>query len=121
MEKPRLLDQVRHKLRLKHYSLCTERTYVHWIKHFILFHNKRHPSEMGAPEVEAFLTYLAVKKRVSASTQNQALNSIVFLYKHKNIETTQLYLHCMNTPGKKVESPFDRLDSNQDNTITKSD
>jgi integron integrase len=78
---PKLLDQVRERLRFKHYSLRTEQTYLFWIRRFILFHNKRHPREMGATEVEAFLTYLAVKRDVSASTQNIALNAILFMYK----------------------------------------
>jgi integron integrase len=78
----KLLDQVRDVIRLKHYSLSTEKNYVSWIKQFILFHHKRHPKDMGANEVQAYLTYLAVNKHVAASTQNQALNSIVFLYKH---------------------------------------
>jgi len=69
-------------MRLKHYSLKTEKSYVHWGRQFILFHKKRHPQEMGAPEVQAFLNYLAVDQHVSASTQNQALNALVFLYKH---------------------------------------
>src|SRR5262249_29855997 len=77
---PLLLDQVRQVLRVKHYSPRTEHTYVKWIKRFILFHRKRHPKDMGAAEVERFLTELAVRGRVSASTQNQALNAIVFLY-----------------------------------------
>lgn len=77
----RLLDQVRERLRVKHYSLRTEQQYVQWIKRFILFHGKRHPREMGAPEVETFLTDLAVKGQVSASTQNQALCALLFLYK----------------------------------------
>ena len=77
----RLLDQVRDTLRFLHYSLRTEETYVQWIRKFILFHHKRHPKEMGAPEVEAFLTHLAAQCDVAAATQNQALNSIVFLYK----------------------------------------
>ncbi len=81
-QQPKLLDRVRHTLRLRHYSLFTERTYVHWIRRFILFHDKRHPLQMGAAEVEAFLTHLAVRGRVAASTQNQALNAVVFLYKH---------------------------------------
>ena len=80
MDKPRLLDQVRDVIRLKHYSMSTEKTYVSWIKRYILFHNKRHPKDMGAREVQAYLTYLAVNQHVAASTQNQALNSIVFLY-----------------------------------------
>jgi integron integrase len=78
---PRLLDQVRGKIRLKHYSLRTEQTYLDWIKRFIRHHGKRHPREMGAPEVEAFLTYLAVEGRVAASTQNQAKSALLFLFR----------------------------------------
>jgi integron integrase len=78
---PRLLDQVRDRIRVKHYSIRTEETYLHWIKRYILFHQKRHPAEMGAPEVEAFLSHLAVTANVSASTQNLALSAILFLYK----------------------------------------
>ncbi len=80
-DSPRLLDQVREKIRTRHYSLRTEETYVHWIKRFILFHGKRHPREMGAPEVEAFLTALATQAKVAASTQNLALAAILFLYR----------------------------------------
>ena len=79
--KPKLLDQVRGKLRVKHYSIRTEEQYLQWIKRFILFHDKRHPKDMGAGEVEAFLTHLAVRGKVSASTQNQAKSAILFLYK----------------------------------------
>lgn len=81
MDKPRLLDQVRDALRIRHYSLRTEASYLHWIKRFILFHNKRHPLEMGEREITAFLTHLAVNKHVAPSTQNQALAAILFLYK----------------------------------------
>jgi len=81
MEQPKLLDQVRHKIRLKHYSLRTEEAYTHWVKRFVLFHKKRHPREMGANEVEQFLTALAVQGKVSASTQNQAKSALLFLYK----------------------------------------
>jgi integron integrase len=77
----RLLDRVRDAIRLKHYSIRTEEAYVNWIKRYILFHNKRHPAEMGAPEVEAFLTHLAVKENVAASTQNQAFSALLFLYR----------------------------------------
>lgn len=77
----KLLDQVRDALRLKHYSIRTEEAYVDWIKRFILFHNKRHPREMGTPEIEHFLTHLAVEQNVAASTQNQALAAILFLYR----------------------------------------
>jgi len=78
---PKLLDQVRDKIRLKHYSIRTEQTYVDWIKRFVLFNNKRHPAEMGRAEVEAFLTYLAVEGKVAASTQNQAKAAVLFLYR----------------------------------------
>jgi site-specific recombinase XerD len=81
-QKPKLLDQVRHVLRTKHYKRKTEKAYVQWIKRFILFHNKRHPKEMGEEQINQFLSYLAVNENVSASTQNQALCAIVFLYKH---------------------------------------
>jgi integron integrase len=76
----KLLDQVREVLRVKHYALRTEEVYVLWIKRYIFFHQKRHPREMGAAEVQAFLSDLAVTQKVSASTQNQALNALVFLY-----------------------------------------
>lgn len=71
--KPKLLDQLRGALRSRHYSRSTESTYVHWVKRYIYFHNVRHPKEMAEPEINAFLTSLAVKEHVSASTQNQAL------------------------------------------------
>lgn len=77
----KLLDQVRAKVRFKHYSLSTEDTYVAWIKQYILYHGKRHPSEMGAAEVEQFLTYLATSRNVASSTQNQALSALLFLYR----------------------------------------
>ena len=80
--KPRLLAQVREQIRLKHYSIRTEHVYCEWVKRFIRFHLYRHPAEMGASEVEAFLTDLAVRCNVSASTQNQALAALLFLYKH---------------------------------------
>jgi integron integrase len=80
--KPKLLDQLRHAIRLRHYSIRTEEAYVQWAKRFILFHNMRHPRDMGRAEIEAFLTHLAVVGKVAASTQNQALNAIVFLYHH---------------------------------------
>lgn len=81
MDSPRLMDQVRDALRVHHYSLRTEQSYLQWIRRFILFHGKRHPREMGEAEIAAFLTYLAVKKDVAASTQNQALSALLFLYK----------------------------------------
>lgn len=78
----KLLDQIRDAIRLKHYSYSTEKTYVHWARRYILYHNKRHPAEMGVAEIEAFLTHLAKDEHVSASTQNQALNALLFLYRN---------------------------------------
>jgi Phage integrase, N-terminal SAM-like domain len=76
---PRLLDRVRQALQTRHYSRRTEKAYVGWIRRYILFHRKRHPAEMGAPEVTQFLTALAVERKVAASTQNQALGALLFL------------------------------------------
>jgi len=80
MVKPKLLDQVRYAIRVRHLSYRTEQAYVHWIRKFILFHGKS-PKDMGESEVSQFLTYLTVKKRVAASTQNQALFATLFLYR----------------------------------------
>ena len=79
--KRKLLDIVRDKIRFKHYSMSTEKTYVYWIKHYIFYHDKRHPKEMGKQEIEAFLTCLAVERKVSPTTQNQAFSALLFLYK----------------------------------------
>ena len=78
---PKLLDRLREACRVRHMSLQTERTYAGWCRRFILFHGKRHPAEMAAPEINAFLTHLAVHGRVAASTQNQAFSAILFLYR----------------------------------------
>lgn len=80
--KPRLLDLLRQALRARHYSRRTEKTYVFWVRKFIFFHGVRHPAEMGEAEINSFLTHLAVKEKVSASTQNQALSALLFLYRH---------------------------------------
>ena len=77
---PKLLDQLRGRHRVKHYSIRTEQAYVEWARRFVLFHGKRHPRDLGQTEVEVFLTDLAVRRRVSASTQNQAKSAIHFLY-----------------------------------------
>ena len=79
---PKLLDQLRESLRVRHYSLRTEDSYLDWVRRFILFHGKRHPRDLGAPEVQAFLSHLAVDRRVSPSTQNQAKAALLFLYRH---------------------------------------
>ena len=80
VQKPKLLDQVSQAIRTRHYSDKTEKAYVHWIKRFIFFHNKRHPMEMAEAEIGQFLSSLATDGHVSASTQNQAFNALLFLY-----------------------------------------
>ncbi len=79
---PKLLDRLKEALRARHYSPRTENTYCQWVRRFIFYHDVRHPAEMAEPEINAFLTHLAVKHRVSASTQNQALSALLFLYRH---------------------------------------
>ena len=93
---PKLLDQVRGKLRVKHYSIRTEDTYLHWIKRYIYFHGKRHPKELGAPDIEAFLTHLAVVGKVAAATQNLAKSSILFLYR----EVLEIKLPWLNNVAR---------------------
>jgi integron integrase len=95
----KLLDQVRSKMRLKHYSYHTEQAYLKWIRRYIFFHNVKHPAEMGAPEIEQFLSHLATEGNVTASTQNQALFAVLFLYK----EILQIELPWLEkfTPAKK--------------------
>jgi integron integrase len=78
----KLLDQVRDVIRMKHYSYRTEESYVYWVRRYILFHNKQHPTTMGSPEVETFLSHLAVEGKVAASTQNQAFSALLFLYRY---------------------------------------
>ncbi len=81
-QKPKLLDQVREAIRVRHYSRRTEKTYCDWVKRFIYFHKLRHPAEMAETEINSFLTHLATREKVSASTQNQALCALIFLYRH---------------------------------------
>ena len=81
MTTPRLMEQVRGEIRARHYSRRTEEAYVHWIRRFIVFHGRRHPRELRAAEIAAFITWLAVDQQVAASTQNQALSGVLFLYK----------------------------------------
>jgi integrase len=93
----RLLDQVRERIRYLHYSLSTEKTYLYWIRFFIRWHGLKHPRDMGAKEVEAFLTMMATQRKVSASTHNQALSALLFLYREVlNIELP--WLNDINRP-----------------------
>ena len=80
MPEKKLLDEIREVIRMKHYSIRTEKSYVDWAKRYVLFHNKKHPLEMGENEINAYLTFLAVKAKVAASTQSQALNALIFMY-----------------------------------------
>jgi hypothetical protein len=90
----KLLDRVRQSIYLKGYSIRTEKSYASWIKRFVLFHNKRHPQEMGKPEIDAFLSHLVMKRNVASSTQNQAFNAILYLHftltLSRNLETYTL-------------------------------
>jgi integron integrase len=101
---PKLLDQIRQTLRTKHYSYRTEQTYIDWIKRFILFHHKRHPRDMGSDEVQAYITYLANERHVAASTQNQALSAIMFLYRYVLQQELDLPTEILR-PGRLVRLP----------------
>lgn len=115
MNKPKLLEQVRSVARLRHLSLRTEEAYSDWIRRFILFHHKRHPSEMGADQIRQFLSHLAVMRRVSASTQNQALCALLFLYRDvlrvdlPYVEGIQRAKHPAHAPVVFTRQEVDRL------------
>jgi integron integrase len=104
MEGPRLMDRVRGKLRAGHYSHLTEKAYVAWIRRFILFHGKQHPLTLGPAHVEAFLTHLAVQNRVSAATQTQALNALLFLYR-RVLDVELPWLHSVVRAKRPVRLP----------------
>jgi integron integrase len=102
MAQPKLLDVMRNKIRLKHYSLKTEKSYIAWVKRYILFHNKQHPKDMGKVEIEKFLTDLAINRNVSPTTQNQAFNAILFLYRNVlEIDVSDYNISAMRAKNKK--------------------
>ncbi|THB72752.1 MAG: integron integrase [Gammaproteobacteria bacterium] len=104
--KVRLLDQVRYAIRAKHYSIRTEESYIDWIRRFVLFHEKRHPSDMGTFEIQTYLTHLAVDRKVAASTQNQALSALLFLYRDVlDIKLPQLELEKITRAKKPSRLP----------------
>lgn len=100
--KKKLLDIVRDTIRVKHYSLSTERTYVYWIKQYIFFHNKKHPKEMGKREIEEYLTFLASSSKVASSTQNQAFSALLFLYKEAlSIDVSEWNIQALRAQERK--------------------
>lgn len=113
----RLLDQVRERIRYLHYSLQTEKADLHWVRFFIRWHGRdgvmQHPRTLGAAEMEAFLTMLATERQVSASTHNQALSALLFLYRevlgHPDVSTTMMYTHVLKVAAGGTTSPLDAL------------
>ena len=113
--KARLQDQIHEVCRFRHLSPRTEEAYWGWMRRFLVHHKRggqwRHPAELGAAEVQGFLTHLAVDRKVAVATQNQALNALVFCFEevlgHSSVQTTQIYLHVMQKPGLGVRSPLD--------------
>jgi integrase len=108
MKSSKFLDLVRGVIRTNHFTYSTEKTYINWIYRFIIFHNKRHPEEMCGKEIAEFLTYLAVDRKVSASTQNQALNALVFLYKKVMIISLDAFDFKHARIGKRLPVVFSR-------------
>lgn len=104
IESSRLIDQVRERVRYLHYSIRTEQAYVHWIKAFVRFHDLRHPSELGAPEVEAFLSWLASERKVAVATHKQALSALMFLYQ-KVLGADLPWLAEIGRPKSRVRLP----------------
>lgn len=121
MSNPKLPDLMRNAIRVRQYSIATERGYLQWARRYILFHGKRHPVTMGKEEVEAFLTYLAVSRRVAPSTQNVALAAILFLYKkvlgHNSVKTTMIYTHVVRRGAFGATSPLDHIDYRDKQTL----
>jgi len=106
--KPRLLVRLREAIRLRGYSPRTEHAYVQWVRRYVVFHGRRHPADMGREQIQAFLSDLTVRGKLSASTQNQALCALVFLYPHV-LKAEVGVLDVLNRGGRGVRSPADRL------------
>jgi len=120
-KKKKLLDQVSETLRNRHYSPRTEKTYLSWVRQYILYHNKKHPGQMGVPEINAFITHLVSERNVSISTQNQALSAILFLYRYVlNIELNEKALIPLR-PSKKKRVPTVLSPGEAKRVITKLD
>src|ERR1051325_8491349 len=102
--KPRLLDEIRGVCRMRHFSLRTEQAYVQWIRRYILFHEKRHPREMGETEIRSFISHLAVKGGISASTQTVALSALLFLYRDV-LKQELRYVNDIERAGKPKRLP----------------
>jgi len=109
----KLLDLLRDQIRIKQYSPRTEKTYIHWVREYILFHNKRHPREMGIPEINQFITHLVIERKASASTQNQAVSAILFLYRYiLNIQLQGEILDFIRPKkGKRVPTVLSRQEA----------
>ena len=99
---PGLLVVARERMRTRHLALRTEQAYLHWLQRYLVFHDRRHPRELGAPEVEQFLSHLAVHRKVSAATQNQALQALLFLYRHVAAEAAA----CGVGPCRSARAPL---------------
>ena len=97
----KLLDQVLEIMRIRHYSYRTEQSYVDWIRRYILFHDKRHPLEMGGSEIKQFITYLATERNVAVSIQNQALSALLFLYRH----VLEQEIEALDRPNEQGHTP----------------
>ena len=107
-KKIRLTEQLRHCMRIKHLSYSTEKTYLYWILNFIRFHDRKHPSQMGATEVDSYLSYLAMKRKVAPQTQALALNALIFLY-HRFLEKELGELNFVRPRYRKSHRSFLRI------------
>ena len=110
-DSPKLLDRMRAEIRVRHYSIRTEETYLDWARRFILYHNKQHPKDLGADEVQAFLSYLALERNVSSSTQNQAKSALLFLYREVLKVELPWLDESASYPPRSVRGPRPRCQS----------